>query len=112
MSSQNNRHEIVEKNIGLLAILIVVAIIGVMIAIAIPTFSGALTRANQGVDDANIRSAYAQHKMTVMLDGEPSNDDTKLTPAEAKAVFDTITSGGFKYYTSIDSAVEPWVGKK
>ncbi|MGL5535982.1 MAG: cbb3-type cytochrome c oxidase subunit II, partial [Aeromonas veronii] len=26
MSSQNNRHEIVEKNIGLLAILIVVAI--------------------------------------------------------------------------------------
>lgn len=48
------------KGFTLAELLIVVAIIGVLIAIAMPTFTGQLDRAKKRADLANLRAAYAQ----------------------------------------------------
>lgn len=40
-------------------LLIVVAIVAVLVAIAIPVFSAQMAKANAAVDEANIRSGYA-----------------------------------------------------
>ena len=48
-----------KKGFTLMEMLIVVAIIAVLVAIAIPTFNGALTKSKEAADVANIRAAYA-----------------------------------------------------
>lgn len=48
------------KGFTLMEMLIVVAIIAVLIAIAIPTFTNQLEKAREATDMANIRSAYAE----------------------------------------------------
>lgn len=48
-----------KKGFTLAELLIVVAIIAVLVAIAIPVFTGQLERSRQATDLANIRSAYA-----------------------------------------------------
>jgi len=49
-----------KKGFTLAELLIVVAIIGVLVAISIPIFTNQLEKAKEGVDESNIRSAYAQ----------------------------------------------------
>ena len=49
-----------KKGFTLMEMLIVVAIIAVLVAIAIPTFSGALTKSKEAADVANIRAYYAE----------------------------------------------------
>ena len=66
------------KGFTLMEMLIVVAIIAVLVAIAIPTFSGALTKAKESADVANIRAAYADWQVAILSDGEDvpgSKDD-------------------------------------
>ena len=63
--------------------LIVVAIIAVLVAVAIPTFTSALNKAKAGTDLANIRSGYAA-VMTEILTDEAHNVEgstTGTTPA-------------------------------
>ena len=48
------------KGFTLAELLIVVAIIAVLVAIAIPIFSNQLEKARESTDAANVRSAYAQ----------------------------------------------------
>ena len=48
------------KGFTLMEMLIVVAIIAVLVAIAIPTFTNQLEKAREATDLANLRSAYAQ----------------------------------------------------
>ena len=50
--------------------LIVVAIIAILVAIAIPTFSGALEKAREAADVANLRAAYAQAMVDNMVNEE------------------------------------------
>ena len=47
--------------------LIVVAIIAILVAIAIPTFNSALTKSKEAADVANIRAAYAEVMMAYMM---------------------------------------------
>ena len=49
-----------ESGFTLMEMLIVVAIIAILIAIAIPVFSQQLERARESADAANIRAAYAE----------------------------------------------------
>ena len=53
-----------QKGFTIMEMLIVVAIIAILVAIAIPTFNSALTKSKEAADVANIRAAYAE----VMLD--------------------------------------------
>ena len=48
------------KGFTLAELLIVVAIIAVLVAIAIPVFTGQLERSREATDAANVRSAYAE----------------------------------------------------
>ena len=48
-----------EKGFTLMEMLIVVAIIAVLVAIAIPTFNSSLNKAKEATDEANIRAGYA-----------------------------------------------------
>ena len=49
-----------EKGFTLAELLIVVAIIGVLVAISIPIFTSQLEKAREATDMANLRSAYAE----------------------------------------------------
>lgn len=55
------------KGFTLMEMLIVVAIIAVLTAVAIPTFSGQLEKSREATDMANVRSAYAEVLSEVML---------------------------------------------
>ena len=57
-----------KKGFTLMEMLIVVAIIAILVAIAIPTFSGALNKARASTDLANIRSGYASAQITAMTE--------------------------------------------
>ena len=48
-----------KKGFTLMEMLIVVAIIAILVAIAIPTFNSALNKSKVAADTANIRSGYA-----------------------------------------------------
>ena len=58
-----------EKGFTLMEMLIVVAIIAVLIAIAIPTFTASLNKAKVATDEANIRAGYAS-AMAELIAGE------------------------------------------
>ena len=64
-----------KKGFTLMEMLIVVAIIAVLIAIAIPTFNSALNKSKAATDLANIRSGYAAAQLEAM---------TKTHAAETK----------------------------
>ena len=63
-----------KKGFTLAELLIVVAIIGVLVAISIPIFTGQLEKAREATDAANIRAAYAAVSTDVLLD--PQGNDT------------------------------------
>ncbi|WP_443665254.1 competence type IV pilus major pilin ComGC [Dysosmobacter sp.] len=73
-----------KKGFTLMEMLIVVAIIAVLVAIAIPTFSGQLKKANEATDAANIRAAYAEAALNAL-----ENDGTGT--ATTKAAMKTTT---------------------
>ena len=70
----------------LMEMLIVVAIIAVLVAVAIPTFGSQLHKARVATDWANVRSYYAQLQYEFMETGEI--DNTYLSPW-----YGTIESG-------------------
>lgn len=55
-----------EKGFTLMEMLIVVAIIAVLVAIAIPTFTSSLNKAKVATDQANIRAGYASVMLKVL----------------------------------------------
>jgi len=75
-----------KKGFTLMEMLIVVAIIAILIAIAIPTFSNQLLKSKQAADNATVRSAYAEAMATYLV----SNT------AVSKQAFE-ITSKGSAY---------------
>ncbi|WP_302645756.1 type IV pilin protein [uncultured Dysosmobacter sp.] len=64
-----------KRNYGftLMEMLIVVAIIAVLVAVAIPTFSSQLHKARVATDWANVRSYYAQLQYDFMETGKINN---------------------------------------
>lgn len=66
------------KGFTLMEMLIVVAIIAILIAIAIPTFTAQLEKAREAADIANIRSTYSE-AMVAYLEGNGTAAVTKPT---------------------------------
>ena len=63
------------KGFTLMEMLIVVAIIAVLVAIAIPTFTNQLEKAREATDLANLRGAYAQVMAAALTN---SDEDTTI----------------------------------
>ena len=82
------------KGFTLMEMLIVVAIIAILIAIAIPTFTTQLEKAREAADIANIRSKYSE-AMVKYLDGATKDgaaDTSATTPemTQTKAGWDHV----------------------
>jgi len=73
-----------KKGFTLAELLIVVAIIGVLVAVSIPIFTSQLHKAQDATDLANIRSYYAELQSAAITDGV---DSSKLVTTKT----DTIT---------------------
>ena len=67
MKKMNNR-----KGFTLAELLIVVAIIAVLVAVAIPVFTSQLEKSREATDIANVRSAYAVLVTNYLTDGTVS----------------------------------------
>lgn len=94
-----------KKGFTLMEMLIVVAIIAVLVAIAIPVFNGALTKSKEAADVANVRATYAEWQTAMLtentkapanatdfLKGPTGNDTLTLNYADKLTVADgTIT---------------------
>ena len=92
-----------KKGFTLMEMLIVVAIIAVLVAIAIPVLSGTLEKSREATDAANLRAAYAECAIAV-LDGTEANDVKidSTTKAASKVVAATQTQEGWQN-TSIEN---------
>ena len=61
----------------LMEMMIVVAIIAVLVAIAIPVFTNQLEKAREATDEANIRSAYAEVMACALTDAKDKTNGVK-----------------------------------
>jgi type IV pilus assembly protein PilA len=77
-----------KKGFTLAELLIVVAIIAVLVAIAIPIFTSQLEKAREATDAANIRAAYAEVQTAVLSGEATSSNVTMQTDGSAK---ETVT---------------------
>ena len=65
-----------QKGFTLAELLIVVAIIAVLVAIAIPIFTAQLEKSREATDKANLRSAYAEVSAALLDDDEENQSKT------------------------------------
>lgn len=93
-----------KKGFTLMEMLIVVAIIGILIAIAIPTFNNALTKARISADEANLRSYYAEVMTNYMLK-DSADKDKKLSEYVTDKGPTSVTVGGASYTLQAGSCV-------
>lgn len=73
-----------KKGFTLMEMLIVVAIIVILVAVSIPTFSSSLDDAKKATDDANLRAAKAIANTKELMEGW---DEYKAAGAAADATF-------------------------
>lgn len=77
-----------KKGFTLAELLVVVAIIAVLVAIAIPIFTSQLEKSREAVDAANIRAAYAE-VMTAAVTGDKDHYSQKVDIKQKKADWET-----------------------
>ena len=75
----------------LMEMLIVVAIIAVLVAIAIPTFTASLHKARVAADWANLRAYYAELQADLLTTGEYRDDIPSVEGLSSYFAEDTIT---------------------
>ena len=99
-----------KKGFTLAELLIVVAIIGILVAISIPVFTSQLRKAKNATNLANARSLYAQLVADYLDDNKVDADTsgitdtaTEITIDGSKYKFDTSV-GGVSYSTTSDGA--------
>lgn len=83
----------------LMEMLIVIAIIAVLIAIAIPIFSSQLEKTREATDLTNVRSAYAQVSTEALLGNSEITVTVDLTQKQADwQSLDPVDIGGIVHY--------------
>ena len=96
-----------KKGFTLAELLIVVAIIGVLVAISIPIFSSQLKKARLATNQANARAAYAAATTQYLLDYDDTtptgNISYTYTASTGKAVADTTAKTADLSNTDISS---------
>lgn len=72
-----------KKGFTLMEMLIVVAIIAVLVAIAIPVLNGTLEKAREATDAANLRATYAECAVKALESGEDQTGSVTATQTVA-----------------------------
>ncbi len=96
------------KGFTLAELLIVVAIIAVLVAIAIPVFTNQLEKAREATDVANIRAAYAEVVTEYLTEGGTPTKTVTLTQQTAGWQSDVTCPNNL---TSTTGAAQPTVGQ-
>ena len=73
-----------KKGFTLAELLVVVAIIGVLVAISIPIFTSQLEKSREAVDKANIRAAYAEVIASNLNDGKQHTKTVSVKQEKSK----------------------------
>ena len=93
-------------------LMIVVAIIGVLVAVTIPIFSRQLEKSREATDLANVRSAYAELMADVMDDPAVAVQNRIVLLKQKQndwQAYDPVTIGGITHYKS-QPDTDHWVG--
>lgn len=94
----------------LMEMLIVIAIIAVLIAVAIPVFASQLEKAREATDLANVRSAYAQVSTEALLGDSETTVTVNLKQKQADwQSVDPVNIGGIVHSKS-QGDTENWIG--
>lgn len=93
-----------KKGFTLMEMLIVVAIIAVLVAIAIPVFNGTLTKSKEAADVANVRATYAEWQTAMLTENTkaPADKDAFL---KGPAGTDTLTLNYLDKLTVADGTI-------
>lgn len=97
-----------KKGFTLAELMVVVAIIGVLVAVSVPIFNSQLEKSREATDLANVRSAYAQVMTEAVANDTPDSISVKLK--QKKNDWQTklpITLGGVTYN---GTATANWIG--
>ena len=88
-----------KKGFTLMEMMIVVAIIAILMAIIIPTFTNAMKNAKAATDEANLRAYYAEQMASAVLeDKDPTTIDGDKATIKVAGV-------SYKLYGSVTSKV-------
>ena len=94
----------------LMEMLIVIAIIAVLIAVAIPVFASQLEKAREATDLANVRSAYAQVSTEALLGDSEATVTVNLKQKQADwQSVDPVNIGGIVHSKS-QGDTKNWIG--
>ena len=93
-----------KKGFTLMEMLIVVAIIAILVAIAIPTFTRSLNQAKVAADEANLRAYYAEQMANYLVDG--------TAPADVTTAATTVKVAGADYALQYGKYTAKWVADK
>ena len=99
------------KGFTLAELLIVVAIIAVLVAVAIPVFGSQLEKSREAADLANVRAAYAKvlTEANMGIYNEPVTVDLKQKQDDWQSA-DVITIGGISHSVK-EGDMANWIGK-
>ena len=99
-SETNQMKKMNKKGFTLAELLIVVAIIAVLVAIAIPVFSAQLEKSRDATDLANVRSAYGEAVAQYLSDGSVSSTFSiagcTFSASETSGVITVEMTGGIQ----------------
>lgn len=94
----------------LMEMLIVIAIIAVLIAVAIPVFASQLEKAREATDLANVRSAYAQVSTEALLGDSEATVTVNLKQKQADwQSLDPVNIGGI-VHSKNQGDTKNWIG--
>ena len=94
-----------KKGFTLMEMLIVVAIIAILVAIAIPTFNANLNKARVATDAANIRAGYALVAADI-ISKDINTDTTYYLLANNTVTSTNPSSGAYTTSSTLDSGMD------
>lgn len=93
-----------KKGFTLAELLVVVAIIAILVAIAIPVFGGQLQKAKQATDAANVRATYAELVADAMMNNSyDASGNISIDASKIKSVTSAENNGNGSTVVCTDS---------